>query len=39
VKHGFKKAIIPRSNQPKHNIKGMEVIAVSRLSDAISQLQ
>ncbi len=39
VKHGFKKAIIPRSNQPKQNIKGMEVIAVSRLSDAISQLQ
>jgi DNA repair protein RadA/Sms len=38
VKHGFKKAIIPRSNQPKQNIKGMEVIAVSRLSDAISQL-
>ena len=39
VKHGFKKAIIPKSNQPKQNIKGMEVIAVSRLSDAISQLQ
>jgi len=39
VKHGFKKAIIPKSNQPKQNIKGMEIIAVSRLSDAISQLQ
>jgi len=39
VKHGFKKAIVPRSNQPKQNIEGMEVIAVSRLSDAISQLQ
>ncbi len=39
VKHGFKKAIIPRSNQPKQNIEGMEIIAVSRLSDAISQLQ
>ena len=39
VKHGFKKAIIPRSNQPKQNIEGMEVITVSRLSDAISQLQ
>jgi DNA repair protein RadA/Sms len=38
VKHGFKKAIIPKSNQPKQNIEGMEVIAVSRLSDAISQL-
>ena len=39
VKHGFKKAIIPKANQPKQNIEGMEVIAVSRLSDAISQLQ
>ena len=38
VKHGFKKAIIPKSNQPKQNIEGMEVIAVSRLSDAISHL-
>jgi len=39
VKHGFKKAIIPGANQPKQNIEGMEVIAVSRLSDAINQLQ
>ncbi|MCH7697251.1 MAG: DNA repair protein RadA, partial [Proteobacteria bacterium] len=39
VKHGFKKAIIPKSNQPKQNIEGMEIIPVSRLSDAISQLQ
>ncbi len=39
VKHGFKKAIIPKANQPKQKIEGMEVIAVSRLSDAISQLQ
>jgi len=39
VKHGYKKAIIPKSNQPKQNIEGMEIIPVSRLSDAISQLQ
>ena len=39
VKHGFKKAIIPKANQPKQKSEGMEVIAVSRLSDAISQLQ
>ncbi len=39
VKHGFKKAIIPKSNQPKQTIDGMEVIAVSRLSDVIDQLQ
>ncbi len=39
VKHGFKRAIIPKSNKPKQPVKGMEVIAVSRLADAISQLQ
>ena len=39
VKHGFKKAIVPISNKPRQNIEGMEVIAVGRLSDAISQLQ
>ena len=39
VKHGFKRAIVPKSNTPKQNIKGMEVIAVSRLSNAINYLQ
>jgi DNA repair protein RadA/Sms len=39
VKHGFKRAIVPKSNKPRQNIEGMEVFAVSRLSDAISQLQ
>lgn len=39
VKHGFKRAIIPKSNNPKQPVKGMEVIAVSRLADAINQLQ
>ncbi len=39
VKHGFKRAIIPTPNQPKQNIEGMEIIAVSRLSDAVSQLR
>jgi DNA repair protein RadA/Sms len=35
VKHGFKRAIIPKANMPKGSIKGMEVIAVQRLSDAL----
>ncbi len=34
-KHGFKHAIIPSANAPKDNIEGIEVIPVSRLSDAI----
>ena len=39
VKHGFKRAIVPKANKPKQNINGMEVIAVSRLADAIDHLQ
>lgn len=34
--HGFKRAIVPAANAPrKHSFKGMEVIAVERLSEAI----
>ena len=36
--HGFKRAIVPKANAPKAGaIKGMEVIAVSRLSEALEQ--
>jgi DNA repair protein RadA/Sms len=35
AKHGFKFALIANANAPKDQIKGIEVIAVSRLSDAI----
>ena len=38
AKHGFKKVIVPRANAPKKAIKGLEVIAVSRLAEAIDQL-
>lgn len=38
VKHGFKKAIIPLANKPKEKINGLEVSAVSCLSDAIKEL-
>ncbi len=34
--HGFKRAIVPKANAPKSgSIKGMEVIAVERLSQAL----
>ena len=34
--HGFKRAIVPKANAPKGgSVKGMEVIAVERLSEAI----
>jgi len=38
AKHGFKRAIVPKGNAPKHPIAGMEVIAVARLSEALEAL-
>ncbi len=36
AKHGFKRAIIAKANAPKETIENMEVIAVSRLADALT---
>lgn len=38
AKHGFRRAIVPKANLPKEKIKGMEVIAVSKLVDALEAL-
>lgn len=38
AKHGFKRAIIPKGNQPKSPVEGLEVIAVSRLEQALDAL-
>ena len=35
--HGFKRAIVPKANAPKVAPKGIEVIAVERLSEALEQ--
>ena len=36
--HGFKRAIVPKANAPKSgSYKGMEVVAVQRLADALEQ--
>ncbi|XID74150.1 DNA repair protein RadA [Alkanindiges sp. WGS2144] len=35
VKHGFKTAIVPRANMPQQPIKGLNVIAVGRLHEAL----
>lgn len=35
AKHGFKKAIVPKSNAPKSVINDMEIIAIERLQDAL----
>ncbi|MCL4316313.1 MAG: DNA repair protein RadA [Gammaproteobacteria bacterium] len=38
-KHGFKRAVIPKANAPKSGVKGMEIIAVQRLSEALEVLR
>jgi DNA repair protein RadA/Sms len=38
AKHGFTRAIVPKANAPRHNIAGMQVIAVSKLSEALGAL-
>ena len=38
AKHGFARAIVPKANAPKNKIAGMEVIAVSHLSEALDAL-
>jgi DNA repair protein RadA/Sms len=36
VKHGFKKAIVPRGNAPRQVIEGLEIISVGRLHEAFT---
>ena len=38
AKHGLRRAIVPRANAPKKAIKGLEVVAVSRVSEALEAL-
>ena len=38
AKHGFKRAVVPRSNLPKAKLKGMEVVGVSNLSEALAAI-
>jgi len=39
AKLGFTQAIIPKANQPKQRIDGIEIIAVERVADAIARLR
>jgi len=36
AKHGFKRALVSKANAPRKDIKGLEVIAVTRLDEALS---
>ncbi len=35
AKHGFTRAIVPKANVPKQGVKGLEILAVERLADAL----
>ena len=39
AKHGFTRAIVPKANAPKQPVKGMEIRAVSKLSEALDALE
>jgi DNA repair protein RadA/Sms len=38
AKHGFTRAIVPKANAPKQAITGMQVIGVSKLSEALDAI-
>ncbi len=38
VKHGFKKAIVPKANAPKKRQSDMDILAAQRLSEVIDWL-
>jgi DNA repair protein RadA/Sms len=39
AKLGFEKAVVPRANQPKSKVSGLEVIAVERVDQAVQALR
>jgi DNA repair protein RadA/Sms len=38
AKHGFRRAIVPKANMPKQGVEGMEIVAVSKLVEALEAL-
>ncbi|TXS96732.1 DNA repair protein RadA [Parahaliea maris] len=38
AKHGFRRAIVPKGNAPRGALKGVEVIAVTRLEEALAAI-
>ena len=38
AKHGFKRAIVPRANLPKTKIEGLEVLGVTKISQALDAI-
>jgi len=38
AKHGFKRAIVPYGNSPRESLKGMEVVPVKKLAEALEAI-
>ncbi len=38
AKHGFKMAIVPKANEPKKSVPGLDVVAITHLKEAISHV-
>ncbi|MCP4597225.1 DNA repair protein RadA [Neptuniibacter sp.] len=38
AKHGFKRAIVPKGNVPKESLPGMQIVPVTKLSEALEAL-
>ncbi len=38
AKHGFKRAIVPKANVPKEKIDGLEVVAVTKITQALEAI-
>jgi DNA repair protein RadA/Sms len=38
AKHGFSRAIVPVANAPRQAIRGMEVVAVRKVADALAAM-
>ena len=38
AKHGFTRAIVPKANAPKKPIKGIEVVAVTKIAQALEAI-
>lgn len=38
VKHGFKRAIVPKANVPKNGVPGMQIIAAEQLGEALREV-
>jgi len=39
AKHGFKYAIIPKANQSKHSIEGINIFAVRTIQEALQAMK